>query len=485
MNEHQDANNDGNLKISHLANGINEMLVNQTDDLNNGNKSYSSDFNNAGSSHARKRTSVNHISNTNVYIARTSASSCNDEIMNQEDRKIPSRAPSSSSDTAQQVYVSSGNARSGVTRTAGKACGFVNYGNASSNSSLGITISATSGGKGSITSGSNEFYINANNSLATIATVGNSTTGNNHANNNRRRAKQNHFDMMSEEDCDRSQSSGGASWDEKKGRRSSFRSAGGSRFGRGYSPRWRDQENQDQRGITSDDNGSLTDDNTMGAMSYARKASSPGHDNVIDTAPVSDGAHHDDVHHHHDHGHAKDSEPDTASQTSQADSHHSSLVVHAHDSVADMSDDHRSLLGHPPSHEEGYGSANERSVVHHPMQDMSDSRSHSTAEGYQSAGALSDGEGRLDSSSANVAHHYPFHHPHKYASAFSSTRSVGSTGSAGGGSNGPPGKVMIAHGRMTPSHNNLSLHPIINSETRFPTNYAASEAAKSDIATVW
>ena len=226
-------------------------------------------------------------------------------------------------------------------------------------------------------------------------------------------------------------------------------------------------------------------------MSYTmmmRKASSPSHDHMLDTAPVhSEGVVHHDGHHNH---HAKDnSEPDSASQTSQTDSHHSSLVVHAHDSVADMSDDHRSLLGHPPSHEEGYGSANERGGVHHhhPMQDMmSDGRSHSTAEGYQSAGALSDGEGRLDApSGSNVAHHYPFHHPHKYA-AFSSTRSVGSTGGEGGGGfgGGPPGKVMIAHGRLTPSHNNLSLHPMINSETRFPT-YAASEAAKSDIATVW
>eukprot|EP00804_Cyclotella_cryptica_P004783 CCRYP_004875-RB/>CCRYP_004875-RB protein AED:0.10 eAED:0.10 QI:4211/1/0.90/1/0.4/0.36/11/4350/721 len=43
-----------------------------------------------------------------------------------------------------------------------------------------------------------------------------------------------------------------------------------------------------------------------------------------------------------------------------------------------------------------------------------------------------------------------------------------------------------SEGRLTPSHNNLSIHPIIHSETRFPTamGYAPSEAAKSDIATV-
>jgi hypothetical protein len=92
--------------------------------------------------------------------------------------------------------------------------------------------------------------------------------------------------QQSDEDwCDRSQSSR-SSWDGKKGRRSSFRSLGGASrgAGRGYSPRWRDQEKQ--LGVAYSD------------------------DNVLDQSDVHEYYH------------------DSASQTSQADS----LAVHAHDS---------------------------------------------------------------------------------------------------------------------------------------------------------
>ena len=118
-----------------------------------------------------------------------------------------------------------------------------------------------------------------------------------------------------EEDCDRSQSSR-SSWDGKKNRRSSFRNnAGGASraAGRGYSPRWRDQEKQLGGVAYSDDNASIPDESpaaTAGALSYAmimKKASSPGITNP-------------DIGQHDYH--------DSASQTSQADS----LAVHAHDS---------------------------------------------------------------------------------------------------------------------------------------------------------
>mmetsp|Transcript_14711 Transcript_14711/g.31677 ORF Transcript_14711/g.31677 Transcript_14711/m.31677 type:complete len:782 (-) Transcript_14711:480-2825(-) len=247
---------------------------------------------------------------------------------------------------------------------------------------------------------------------SSIGGNGNSHYNNNNRSNSNGNSKQ-HCEM-SEEECDRSQSStlsaGGASWDGKKGRRSSFRSVGGNRFGRSYPPRWRDQEtnHHDGHNISTaalDNERIITDEAIMAfKLGMMKRSSSPSHENVVDSAPPVEG-------------HLKDCE--TASQTSQTDSHHLSLVVNA-DSVAEMSDDHRSLLGHP-SHDEGYGSA---------MQDMSDS---------QSAGALSDGEGRA----AHRHHHHPFNHSHKWR------------------------------------------NPIINSETRFPTaSYAASEAAKSDIATV-
>ena len=77
-----------------------------------------------------------------------------------------------------------------------------------------------------------------------------------HHNKSNNKTKQQQF----EEDCDRSQSSR-SSWDGKKNRRSSFRNnvGGASRAaGRGYSPRWRDQEKQQLGGgvAYSDDNAS-------------------------------------------------------------------------------------------------------------------------------------------------------------------------------------------------------------------------------------
>lgn len=143
-----------------------------------------------------------------------------------------------------------------------------------------------------------------------------------------------------EEDCDRSQSSR-SSRDGKKGRRSSFRSLGGpSRAGRGFSPRWRDQEKH--LGVAySDDNASVTDDQSAAAALTS---------SLLKKAGASPGT--QDGHDYHE----------VASQTSQADS----LAVHAHD-----------------SHDEGY-------------------LSHSTFEGYKSEGSASKGEGRLTPSIKNT-----------------------------------------------------------------------------------
>ena len=102
-----------------------------------------------------------------------------------------------------------------------------------------------------------------------------------------------------EEDCDRSQSSilSGASWESKRGRRSSFKSRAG--VGKAaYSPRWMDQEQHEHRRLASDSGyGSLTDDGNA-----AVKASDPGHEqNMSDAHPA-------DAHDSHEEGYLFHSE---------------------------------------------------------------------------------------------------------------------------------------------------------------------------------
>lgn len=101
-----------------------------------------------------------------------------------------------------------------------------------------------------------------------------------------------------EEDCDRSQSSilSGASWESKRGRRSSFKSRAG--VGKAaYSPRWMDQEQHEHRRLASDSGyGSLTDDGN------AAVKASPGHEqNMSDAHPA-------DAHDSHEEGYLFHSE---------------------------------------------------------------------------------------------------------------------------------------------------------------------------------
>lgn len=104
---------------------------------------------------------------------------------------------------------------------------------------------------------------------------------------------------LSEEDCDRSQSSiSGASLDgSKRGRRSSFR----SRAAKTYSPKigWMNQGHHEQRRMGSDGYGSLTEENAVVSFSMMKRKASP-----------SGREHMSEAHH------------DSASQASQNDTAH-------------------------------------------------------------------------------------------------------------------------------------------------------------------
>lgn len=104
------------------------------------------------------------------------------------------------------------------------------------------------------------------------------------------RARRGQSCELSEEECDRSQSSvSGQSLDDgggRRGRRSSFLSL--SRAGKAYSPRWMDQGHR--RMASSDGCGSLTDDNAVASFSMIKPKASPPSNECMLEAQHNDSA---------------------------------------------------------------------------------------------------------------------------------------------------------------------------------------------------